>query len=85
MITVDPADIRAFITEIFLFGDGSRLALDTPLLESRIVDSAGILEIVAFLEERYGIVVEDHDLVPGNLNTISNIRRYAESKRQAKS
>jgi acyl carrier protein len=84
MDDVDISEIRAFIVETFLFGDGSRIENRTPLLESHIVDSTGILVIVEFLEDRYGIQVEDSELVPDNLNSIANISRFLQVKRQAK-
>jgi acyl carrier protein len=74
-------EIRLYIVNTFLFGDGARLSDDTPLLETHIVDSTGVLEIVSFLEERFGIRVHDQELVPENLNTINNIARFLELKR----
>lgn len=73
-------EIRLFVIENFLFGDGQRLSDTTPLLENHIVDSTGVLEIVSFLEQRFGIRVEDDELVPENLNTISSISAYLERK-----
>ncbi len=77
--TVD--DIRSFIIESFLFGDRGRLEDDTPLLERHIVDSTGVLEIVAFLEDRYGIRIEDQELIPDNLNSVNNISKFVEAKK----
>jgi acyl carrier protein len=73
-------EIRSFVIENFLFGDGQRLSDTTPLLENHIVDSTGVLEIVSFLEQRFGIRVEDDELVPENLNSISSISAYLERK-----
>jgi acyl carrier protein len=77
---VSKSEIRSFIVETFLFGDSSHLSDDTPLLEKHIVDSTGILQIVAFLEEKCGIRVEDHELAPENLNSIENIYRFLRTK-----
>ncbi len=79
---MDTCEIRAFIVDTFLFGDGAGLFDDTPLFEKHIVDSIGVLEIVEFLEEHFGIRIEDHELVPENLNSIENISRFLEMKRQ---
>lgn len=76
-------EIRSFVTETFLFGNGDRLSDTTPLLDSHIIDSTGVLEIVSFLEERFGIQVEDDELVPENLNSISSITAYLERKTSA--
>jgi len=56
--------VRSFIIENFLFGDDAQLTEDTSFLEDGIVDSTGILELVAFLEETYDITVEDDELIP---------------------
>lgn len=72
--------IREFVVENFLFGDGNRLSVDTSFIENGIVDSTGILELVAFLEETYGIVVEDEEIIPENLDSIQNITFFLEKK-----
>ena len=73
--------VKSFIINKFFFGDAGQLSDETPLLEKHIVDSTGVLEIVAFLEEAYGIRVEDEELVPENLNSIESISRFVENKR----
>ena len=73
-------EIRSFVIETFLFGNPERLTDTTPLLESHIVDSTGILEIVMFLEDRYGIRIEDNELTPDNLNSIERIASMLKKK-----
>jgi acyl carrier protein len=73
-------EIRSFIVETFLFDDDKGLSETTPLLEKHIIDSTGVLEIVAFLEQRFGIRVEDNELIPENLNSIRNIANYVAKK-----
>jgi acyl carrier protein len=80
VIPVSINEIRSFIVETFLFGDGDHIADNTPLLEQHIVDSTGILEIVSFLEDKFGIRIEDHELVPENLNSIENIHKFLQGK-----
>jgi len=72
--------IREFIVENFLFGDSNGLADDTSFLEEGIIDSTGILELVTFLEETYGINVEDEELIPENLDSIVNVEQYLSKK-----
>jgi acyl carrier protein len=72
--------VSSFIVENFLFGDGESLKEDTSFLEEGIVDSTGILELVFFLEETYGIKVEDDELVPENMDSLQNIARFLERK-----
>lgn len=72
--------IKAFIVENFLFGKDDGLEDDTSFLEEGIIDSTGILELVSFLEEEYGIAVEDEELIPENLDSIDNVTKYLERK-----
>lgn len=73
--------IRAFIIENFLFGNADGLKDDTSFLEEGIMDSTGILELVTFLEETFGIAVEDEELIPENLDSIANIVSFMNRKR----
>ena len=77
-------DIRTFIIDNFLFGDATgrfTFADDDSFQERGIVDSTGILELVCHLQERYGIVIEDEELVPDNLDSLSRVARFVERKR----
>lgn len=70
-------EIRNFIVENFLFGDSEvPLAEEDSLLQKGLIDSTGILEVVSFLEEKFGIAVEDDELVPENLDSIRAISKY---------
>ncbi|PWJ86195.1 acyl carrier protein [Pseudaminobacter salicylatoxidans] len=76
-------EIRAFIVENFLFGDDTApLADDQSLIASDLVDSTGILEMVTFLEERFGIVMADAEIVPANLDSIARIDAFVIRKRE---
>lgn len=75
------SEIRQFIVDRFLFGDDKQLSEDQSLLEAGIVDSTGILEIVAHLEGNYGIKVGNDELVPENLDTIANISAFLRKKK----
>jgi acyl carrier protein len=66
-------EICQFIADRFLFGEDKKLGDDDSLLEAGIIDSTGILELINHLEERYGIKVDDDELVPENLDTIASI------------
>ena len=71
------AEVTAFIVKNFLFGNTADApAPDTSFLESGLIDSTGILELVAHLEERYGIKVGDDQLVPENLDSVANIAAF---------
>jgi len=72
--------IRSFIVENFLFGNDDGLSDDSSFLEEGIIDSTGILELVSFLEEEFGITVDDEDLIPENLDSINNVTNYLAKK-----
>jgi len=72
--------IRTFIVDNFLFGDGSSLTNDISFLDSGIIDSTGILELVNFLEETYQIKIHDNELVPDNFDSVLKIAKYLETK-----
>ena len=74
-------EIRTFIVETFLFGQDSGLTEDTSFLEQGIVDSTGVLELVAHLEKTYNIKVKDEELIPDNLDSINSIASFLAGKR----
>lgn len=76
----DDQSIREFIVRNFLYGDEDRLGGSTSFLNDGIVDSTGVLELVTFLEETYGISVQDDEMVPANLDSLDNIRNYLAKK-----
>lgn len=76
------ADIRDFLSDNFILEqDISSLPGDESLTGTGVIDSMGVLEIIMFLEERYGITVSDEETLPENLDTIDNLVRYVETKR----
>ena len=68
--------LRNYIIENFLFGDDKGFDDSVSFLESGILDSTGILEVIGFLEEEFGIKVRDEELVPENLDSIVNLEGY---------
>lgn len=81
MSTSVKTELRSFIVENFLFGDESQAPGDAAsLIESDIVDSTGILEIVGFLEERFGVVVADADIVPDNFDSLERLSAFVEAR-----
>jgi acyl carrier protein len=72
--------VRDFVVENFLFGDDGPLKEDTSFLEEGIIDSTGILELIAFLEETYGLTIRDEEYVPENFDTLGNVARFLERK-----
>lgn len=74
------AKITNFVFENFPAAHKRALAEDTDLLESGVVDSIGILEIVSFIEQSFEIVVSDEDLVPENFGSIARIAAFVGTK-----
>lgn len=72
--------IKEFVVNNFLFGDDSQLQDDTSFLDSGIIDSTGILEVITFLEETFDIKVNDDELIPENLDSINNIVQFLKRK-----
>ena len=72
--------IRGYIVENFLLGDDQGLEVSQSLVDSGVVDSTGVIELVAFLEETFGIDVADEDLIPEHLDTIANIAAFVQRK-----
>jgi acyl carrier protein len=72
--------VREFIIQDFLFGRDDGFSSSESFLESGMIDSTGILQLVAFLEHTFGIKVEDAELVPENLDSLDNIDQLLESK-----
>lgn len=76
--------LRAFIAETYLYdGDAMNLARDRSLIEEGLIDSTGVLELVSFLEERFGIEIADIEIVPDNLDSIAAIVAFVARKAPA--
>jgi len=70
-----------FIKENFIAGRKDvSLGPDESLIESGIIDSTGVLELVMFIEETFSIEVADEELVPENLDTINNLVKFLSKK-----
>jgi len=73
-------DIRQYIVENWLSGDGRGFADDTDLQENGILDSFTTLALVAFLEERYRIQLDPTDVNAENFRTVNDLERMVEAK-----
>ena len=74
------ADLRSFVVSNFLLGREDTLNDDDSFLEQGIIDSTGILELVAHLEETYGIEITEAELTPDNLDSINRLVAYLSRK-----
>ena len=74
--------IRDYVSTNFLFSDeGYQLPDDASFLQEGIVDSTGVLELVMFVEETFGVTVEDEEIVPENFDSVAQLTAYIERKR----
>ncbi len=70
-----------FIKENFIMGRSeTTIDVEESLIESGIMDSTGVLELVEFLEATFDIQIEDEELIPENLETIQNIITFLKTK-----
>jgi acyl carrier protein len=74
-------EVGEFISSELLVGrDAGPPAPDDDLLAKGLVDSHGVMELVAFIEERYGITVPDEDLTPENFQNLVRIEEFVQSR-----
>lgn len=72
--------IRTFVIDNYLFGEEGKLGNDDSFMETGIIDSTGILELVRFLESTYGIKIADEELIPDNLDSVNKIVSFVQTK-----
>jgi acyl carrier protein len=73
-------EFRAFITSNFYVADADGLTDEDSLLDAGIIDSTGVLDLIGFIEQRYGVTVEDDELVPENLDSIARLAAFVRRK-----
>ncbi len=73
-------EVRDFVVSNLCFGDASLLQDSASFLDTGIVDSTGILELVAFLEQKFGIKIEHEEMIPENLDSVEKVARFLERK-----
>ncbi|HTI03940.1 MAG TPA: acyl carrier protein [Gemmatimonadales bacterium] len=79
--TMDEAAIlartRAYVHDTFLYmRPGFSLGDQDRLLQRGVIDSMGVMELIAFLRSEFGVVVADDDITESNLGTLADIARY---------
>lgn len=75
--------VRAFILDSYYVSDPAELTDELSLIDSGVVDSTGMLEIILFIEGQYGFHVDDRETTPENLETIGRIADFVARKRAA--
>lgn len=74
------SELRNFIVENYLFGRDSGFADGESFMERGIIDSTGVMELIAYIEQRWHVAVEDHELLPDNLDSLDKLERFVGRK-----
>ncbi len=73
--------IREFIATRLLFsGDGFTYTDDAPLLREGIIDSLGVVELVEFVQSRFGVKAEQHEVRPDNFDSVARLANFVRRK-----
>ena len=76
--------VKNFIVNDLLFGNTELLTSDDQsFLQTGVLDSAGLLELITFIENTFGIAVNDDELMPENLDTLENVHKFIMKKGHA--
>ena len=79
--TVLRKELRQFVTDSFLIGDDQVVFTDTDsFMKNGIIDSTGVLELTAHLEEKYNVTPTDDEMLPANLDSIDNLVNFIQRK-----
>ena len=79
---MDPAArIRQFVVQNFYVAEPDALPDEASLLDRGVIDSTGVLELIAFLEREFAIQVADAEMVPENLDSIARMSAYVARKK----
>lgn len=77
--------IKSYIAKNLLFsGDEFKYSNDVSFLEEGIVDSLGVMELVSFVEDQFGVTVDDQEITPDNFDSVSKLAVYVRSKLNGK-
>lgn len=75
------SQIKQYIAKNILFSDnGFTYSDDASFLEEGIVDSLGIMDLVLFIEQNFGLSVDDEDLIPDNFDSVNKLARYIQRR-----
>jgi acyl carrier protein len=73
--------IERFVVDELLLGDRrSKIDPDKSLITSGIIDSLGLLRLISYLEDQFGLSIKDVEMVPENFETINKIQSFVNSK-----
>ena len=74
-------EVRQFIVDNYFFGkDESEFSDDDSFLDKGVLDSLGILSLVSFIQQEYGIEISDQELVPDNWDSVRRAAQFVHRK-----
>ena len=73
--------IQSFVLDKFPLARKQGISSGDPLLDTGVVDSLGVLDLVTYIEQEFGITVDDEELGPENFQTIECLAWFVERKR----
>jgi acyl carrier protein len=74
--------VREYILKNYLFTtDASSLRDDVSLMQTGVIDSTGVLELIMFLQEQFGLEVADEEMLPENLDSVQAITAFVKRKK----
>jgi acyl carrier protein len=73
--------VKQYVMDNFLMGAGpEELRDEDSFMGQHVIDSVGVLELISYLEQTFGIKVEDEEMVPDNLDSLEGVGRYLQRK-----
>lgn len=75
--------VRQFVVTNFYVPEGVAITDDQSLLDSGVIDSTGVLELIAFIEDQFSIHIDDQEMTPANLDSIGRIADFVSRKQVA--
>ena len=76
-------EVRAFLRENFMLDSAAPIEPDMSFIDNHLLDSTGFIELIGFIEERFGLQVLDEEMVPENFDGLARIQGYVARKRAA--
>ena len=75
-------ELRRYVIDNFLYGrQDQELSDDDSFVDKGVLDSTGVLDLVGYLEQSYGVEIADQELVPENLDSVRRIAAFLRAKR----
>ena len=73
--------VRTFVAKNFLFSERDYpYGDDASFLEEGVIDSLGIMELVSFVEKQFAISVADHEILPSNFDSVTQLSQFINGK-----